>query len=58
MAIIQQQIIPAVHFNEPMEELSFQPEIISRDCAIRHVLSNSFGFGGNNTSIIFSKVEE
>jgi 3-oxoacyl-(acyl-carrier-protein) synthase len=23
---------------------------------VKHVLSNSFGFGGSNTSLIFSKV--
>jgi 3-oxoacyl-[acyl-carrier-protein] synthase-1 len=25
----------------------------SRDAALRHVLSNSFGFGGSNASLVF-----
>jgi 3-oxoacyl-[acyl-carrier-protein] synthase-1 len=40
-----------------MKELHFTPvkELIS-DRKIDHVMTNSFGFGGNDTSLIFSKV--
>jgi 3-oxoacyl-[acyl-carrier-protein] synthase-1 len=41
----------------PMQELPFVVEKkLLRDFPVRHVLSNSFGFGGNCTSLIFSKL--
>jgi len=49
--------VPAnLNFNSKMKELSFSPvsEII-RNVNLRHIMSNSFGFGGNNTTLIFSK---
>jgi 3-oxoacyl-[acyl-carrier-protein] synthase-1 len=54
---LQHDFIPVnLHFSAPMPELHFTPatdENPSRP--LRHVLSNSFGFGGNDTSFIFSK---
>jgi 3-oxoacyl-[acyl-carrier-protein] synthase-1 len=46
-----------LNFNKPMKEFGLVParRAIS-GTGIRHVLSNSFGFGGNNTSLIFSKI--
>lgn len=55
---IQNKFIPSnLNFVNKMKELSFSPvsEPI-RDCTVHHVMSNSFGFGGNNTTLIFSKV--
>lgn len=48
-----------LNFKEKIEELSFRP-VIAGDShvEIKNVLSNAFGFGGNDTSLIFSKVEE
>jgi 3-oxoacyl-[acyl-carrier-protein] synthase-1 len=41
-----------------MKELEFAPQTnLLEGKEIRHVLSNSFGFGGNCTSLIFSKVK-
>jgi len=51
------RFIPAnVNFRNQMPELSFSPvaEMVE-NVDLKHVLSNSFGFGGNNTSVIFSK---
>ncbi|MEI6766136.1 MAG: beta-ketoacyl-[acyl-carrier-protein] synthase family protein [Bacteroidota bacterium] len=47
---------PNLNFVTQIEELGFSPvaELIS-NLNIKHVLSNSFGFGGNNTSLIFTK---
>jgi 3-oxoacyl-[acyl-carrier-protein] synthase-1 len=39
-----------------MPEVGFSPVTQYKgDMNIRHVMSNSFGFGGNCSSIIFSK---
>jgi 3-oxoacyl-[acyl-carrier-protein] synthase II len=47
-----------LNFRNKIEKLSFTPvDELRRNISINHVLSNSFGFGGNNTSIIFSKTE-
>jgi len=46
-----------LNFRDRMEELSFEPIfMLLAGAEIRHVMSNSFGFGGNNTSLIFSRI--
>jgi 3-oxoacyl-(acyl-carrier-protein) synthase len=49
-------IYPNLRFAERMPEINFSPatEFVTGK-NIRHVMSNSFGFGGNCSSIIFSK---
>jgi 3-oxoacyl-[acyl-carrier-protein] synthase-1 len=50
-------IYPNLRFTTQMKELPFAPEtIFSKNQAVNHVLSNSFGFGGNCSSLIFSKL--
>jgi 3-oxoacyl-[acyl-carrier-protein] synthase-1 len=55
---LQHNFIPVnLNFSAPMDELSFIPAMNPEPTApLRHVLSNSFGFGGNDTSLIFSKI--
>lgn len=49
-------IYPNLRFNTSMKELAFVPETkFLKNLSLKHVLSNSFGFGGNCTSLIFSK---
>ena len=50
-------IFPNINFKTRMKELSKDPvsSLLKRD-DIRNVMSNSFGFGGNDSSIIFSRV--
>jgi len=56
MALKHQTVFANLNFSTPMQELAFVPVTAVREKVdIRHVLSNSFGFGGNNTSLIFSK---
>ena len=44
-----------LNFKHPMSQLSFSPIYkMHKNGNIKHVLNNSFGFGGNNSSIIFS----
>jgi len=49
-------IYPNLRFQTQMKELPFAPETkFSKGNQVNHVLSNSFGFGGNCSSLIFSK---
>jgi 3-oxoacyl-[acyl-carrier-protein] synthase-1 len=56
LALKHQLMLPCLNFSSPMHELSFIPVIQPVSGKLNHVMSNSFGFGGNNTSLIFSKV--
>ena len=50
-------VYPNLRFRMPMKELPFVPETrFLKNEPIGHVLSNSFGFGGNCSSLIFSKL--
>jgi 3-oxoacyl-(acyl-carrier-protein) synthase len=50
-------VYPNLRFKTPMKELLFVPETnFLKNEAINHVMSNSFGFGGNCSSLIFSKL--
>jgi 3-oxoacyl-[acyl-carrier-protein] synthase-1 len=56
---LQHQVIwPNLNFLEKMPELDFIPvtELI-RNIDLEAVMSNSFGFGGNDTSLIFKKTK-
>jgi 3-oxoacyl-[acyl-carrier-protein] synthase-1 len=56
-SIESQVLFPNLNFSIPMQETRMVPETIYRsDVHVDHVLSNSFGFGGNCTCLIFSKV--
>jgi len=50
-------IYPNLRLQTPMQALPFVPEtVFQKNITINHVLSNSFGFGGNCSSLIFSKL--
>ena len=56
-SILEQGIVPNINFSTPMKETGMVPEITFRPAVnIEYVLSNSFGFGGNCTCLIFGKV--
>jgi len=55
-ALEEQMVIPNLHFETQMEELDISPAgRLMENVPINHVLSNSFGFGGSNVSLVFSK---
>ena len=57
LAIKHGIIYPNLRFETRMNEVPFEPvTAFLKDQPISHVMSNSFGFGGNCTSLIFSKV--
>lgn len=57
LAIKYGLIYPNLRFETQMEELPFSPETkFSKNNKIANVMSNSFGFGGNCTSLIFSRI--
>lgn len=55
LSLSHQMIFPNAGFTTPMKELNIRPvSMLKTNVGLKHVLSNSFGFGGNNASIIFS----
>ncbi|SFF64113.1 3-oxoacyl-[acyl-carrier-protein] synthase-1 [Salegentibacter agarivorans] len=55
LAIQNEQVFPNLNFSNPMLNPGFIPVTNLKEKPIDYVLSNSFGFGGNCTSLIFSK---
>jgi len=57
LAIKHKIIYPNLRFKTRMNELPFEPQKnFLSDQPVNHVMSNSFGFGGNCTSLIFSGI--
>lgn len=54
-ALRGQEAYANLHFETEMEELHTAPVRELQSIRADHVLSNSFGFGGNNVSLIFSR---
>ena len=58
LAIKNNLILPNLNFTNAISETKLIPQIkIKKNENVKTVLSNSFGFGGNNTSLVFSKIE-
>jgi 3-oxoacyl-(acyl-carrier-protein) synthase len=55
LAIQNNVVFPNLNFKTPMVEFDIMPQTTLKYKNIDHVLSNSFGFGGNCTTLIFSK---
>jgi 3-oxoacyl-[acyl-carrier-protein] synthase-1 len=57
LSISENMLFPNLNFTEQMEELNFSPlSDVKEGAEVNNVLSNSFGFGGNNSALLFSKV--
>lgn len=56
LSIRHQELYASLNFAEPIADMGVRPVQAFRQHAVRHVMSNSFGFGGNCTSLIFSNV--
>lgn len=57
LAIQNNVVFPNLNFKTPMQEFNLIPQTTLKHKNIEHVLSNSFGFGGNCSTLIFSKSE-
>ena len=55
LSIEKEMIFPNLNFQTPMKEVNIKPVTVLKQKPIQHVLSNSFGFGGNCSALIFSK---
>jgi 3-oxoacyl-[acyl-carrier-protein] synthase-1 len=57
-SLIHQVVFPNLNFKDKMEEVPVLPETnLLTDKELNTILSNSFGFGGNDTSLIFRRHE-
>lgn len=55
LSVYKGMIYPNLNFTDAMPETGLIPETTFREgILVRHVLSNSFGFGGNDSSLLFS----
>lgn len=55
MALQDQTVFPNLNFKNAMSETGLKPATSVVHKEISHVISNSFGFGGNCSTLIFSK---
>ncbi len=58
LALKHQVAPPTINLENPSDDcdLDYVP-LVARDGKLTHVLNNSFGFGGTNASLIFSKLD-
>jgi 3-oxoacyl-[acyl-carrier-protein] synthase-1 len=58
MAIKNGCVLPNLRFQNPIPEINVTPQTeFEQGVKVNHVMSNSFGFGGNCSSVIFSKMK-
>jgi 3-oxoacyl-[acyl-carrier-protein] synthase-1 len=57
LSILHGTLFPNLGFETPMKELKLVPVTkLMEGMEVHNILSNSFGFGGNNSTLILSKV--
>ena len=50
-----QELYASLHFSNPIQNIGLKPQLLFKKEKLQHIMSNSFGFGGNCSSLIFSK---
>jgi 3-oxoacyl-(acyl-carrier-protein) synthase len=56
LSLQHQEVYPSLHFKNPIGTTGLTPVTQYQQRGLNHIMSNSFGFGGNCTSLIFSKL--
>ncbi len=58
MSLVDQKVAPTINLNSPSPDcdLDYVPNT-ARDGKLKHVMNNSFGFGGTNSCLVFSRFE-
>ncbi len=56
ISLQHQTVFPNLGFSTPMKELSVTPVTEVTPMPVRRILSNSFGFGGNNSAIVIGGI--
>jgi 3-oxoacyl-(acyl-carrier-protein) synthase len=57
LSLMHQEVYANLHFKNTIPSTGLTPVLSYTKMPVNHVMSNSFGFGGNCSSLIFSKVE-
>jgi 3-oxoacyl-(acyl-carrier-protein) synthase len=57
LSLMHQEVYPNLHFKSSIAATGLTPVTAYKKMPVNHVMSNSFGFGGNCSSLIFSKVD-
>ncbi len=57
LSLMHQEVYASLHFKNAIPGTGLSPVLAYKKIPVNHVMSNSFGFGGNCSSLIFSKVE-
>jgi 3-oxoacyl-[acyl-carrier-protein] synthase-1 len=55
LALENQHVYANLNFKTPIDDLNLVPVLENKSITINNILSNSFGFGGNCSTLIFSK---
>lgn len=59
LSLINKVAMPNINFSNPIEEIDIRPiSEITEIKDMNNVLTNSFGFGGNDSSVIFSRISD
>ncbi len=56
LSLMHQEVYPNLHFKNTIPATGLTPVQAYKKMPVNHVMSNSFGFGGNCSSLVFSKV--
>ena len=59
MALLDQKVPPTINLHHASDDcdLDYVP-LVARESRLKHVINNSFGFGGTNSCLVFSKFEK
>ena len=55
LSLVNQEVYPTLNFTKPISSTGLVPVGSYKKMPLQHIMSNSFGFGGNCSSLIFSK---